>query len=220
MKTIVIASQKGGSAKTTCTAHLAVMAQIAGHGPTAILDTDPQETLSTWWNIREADNPPLITSSLAGLPAALQQAEQAGVRYCFVDTPPALGDRTREVLKVADLVIIPTRPSPSDLWALGHTLDMVKATGVPYVFVLTQAKGNARITLQTVAALSEHGPVAQAVLHDRVEYATAMIDGRTVQEVSPSGSAAREVEELWISINKRFSDNAKSRKREMRIVNG
>jgi len=193
----VIASESAGTGKTTCSAHLAVMAQAFLGLPTAILDTDPQETLSTWWNIRKADNPPLITSSLAGLPAALQQAEQAGVRYCFVDTPPALGDRTREVLKVADLVIITARSSPSDLWALGHTLDLVKASGAHYLVVLTQANPNTPTTQQTLDAHSELGAVVQPVLAESEEYALAMRSGLTVQETAPNGSAARDIEELW-----------------------
>jgi len=40
--------------------------------------------------------------------------------------------------------------------------------------VLTQAKANARITVQTIAALSQHGQVFQSVVHDRVDYAASM----------------------------------------------
>ena len=69
--------------------------------------------------------------------------------YCFIDTPPALTEQNRQVLRLSDLVLIPTRPSPNDLWSLGATLDLVKQAGTPFVFVLTQAKGNARITVQT-----------------------------------------------------------------------
>ena len=67
----------------------------------------------------------------------------------------------------------------------------------PFVFVLTQAKGNAQITVQTLAALSEHGQVLQSVIHDRVDYAASMTDGRTALEIRPSGPAAAEVAALW-----------------------
>lgn len=40
MKTIVIASQKGGSAKTTLAAHLAVQAERSGDSPAWLIDTD------------------------------------------------------------------------------------------------------------------------------------------------------------------------------------
>ena len=46
MKTIVIASQKGGAGKTTLAAHLAVTAEQEGAGPAVLIDTDPQGSLS------------------------------------------------------------------------------------------------------------------------------------------------------------------------------
>lgn len=211
MKTIVVASQKGGAGKTTCTSHLSVAASLTGHGPVALIDTDPQATLSTWWNLREVDQPALIQGTVTGLSATIKQTAQAGIQLCFIDTPPALGEQTREVLRLADLVVIPTRPSPADLWALGSTLELVKAVAKPFVFVITQAKANTRLTLQTMAALSEHGPVASSILGDRVEFAAALIDGRTALETAPSGVAAQEVLALWSVLKERLSDNAKTR---------
>ena len=197
MKTVVIASQKGGSGKTTLAANLAVAVEHARHGPTAVIDTDPQQTLATWWKTREVDTPQLAPVGVRELPEKLEALAQLGFAYCFIDTPPALTEQNRQVLTLADLVLIPARPSPNDLWSLGATLDLVKHAGTPFVFVLTQAKSNARITVQTIAALSEHGQVFQAIIHDRVNYAASMTDGRTAIEIDPSGPAAAEVAALW-----------------------
>ena len=41
MYVVVLASQKGGAGKTTLAAHLAVAAEIAGYGPTVLIDTEP-----------------------------------------------------------------------------------------------------------------------------------------------------------------------------------
>ena len=57
MYVIVLASQKGGAGKTTLAAHLAVIAEAAGDGPAVLIDTDPQGSLSAWWNVRKADSP-------------------------------------------------------------------------------------------------------------------------------------------------------------------
>ena len=197
MEIVVTTSQKGGSGKTTVTAHLAVAAERVGHGPSVVIDTDPQQTLATWWKVREAEAPKLAPISLRELPDKLAVLAQMGFTYCFIDTPPALTEQNRQVLGLADLILIPTRPSPNDLWSLGATLDLVKQAGTPFVFVLTQAKGNAQITVQTLAALSEHGQVLQSVIHDRVDYAASMTDGRTALEIRPSGPAAAEVAALW-----------------------
>jgi chromosome partitioning protein len=209
MKTVVITSQKGGSGKTTLTAHLAVAAQNGNGAPAVLIDTDPQQTLATWWNVREADAPQLAPVNLRDLADKLAALDKAGFAYCFIDTPPALTEQNRQVLKLADLVLIPTRPSPNDLWSLGATLDLVKESDTPFVFVLTQAKANARITLQTIAALSEHGQVFPAVVHDRVDYAASMTDGRTAPEISPHSPAAAEIAELWGLTTKRLRELAK-----------
>src|ERR1039458_7894907 len=197
MKTVVITSQKGGSGKTTLASHLAVAAEHANNGPAVLIDTDPQQTLATWWNIREAESPKLAPVNLRDLPEKLQALAQSGFAYCFIDTPPALTEQNQQVLRLADMVLIPTRPSPNDLWSLGATLDPVKKAGTPFAFVLTQAKANARITIQTMGALSQHGQVFQSVIHDRVDYATSMTDGRTALEINPSSPAAAEIGELW-----------------------
>ena len=197
MKTVVIASQKGGSGKTTVAAHLAVAAEQSGHGSAVLIDTDPQQTLATWWKAREAEAPKLAPVTVRKLPAKLATLREMGFAWCFIDTPPALTEQNRQVLGLADIVLVPARPSPNDLWSLGATLDLVKQSGTPFVFVLTQAKGNARITVQTMAALSGHGKVFEAVVHDRVDYAASMTDGRTALEIAPKGPAAAETTQLW-----------------------
>jgi chromosome partitioning protein len=54
MKVIVLASQKGGVGKSTLTGNLAVAADLAGDGPAVLIDTDPQGSLSAWWNARQS----------------------------------------------------------------------------------------------------------------------------------------------------------------------
>ena len=46
MLVMAVASRKGGSGKTTLAGHLAVQAERAGFGPIALVDTDPQGSLS------------------------------------------------------------------------------------------------------------------------------------------------------------------------------
>ena len=62
---------------------------------------------------------------------------------------------------------------------------------------MTQAKSRARLTGQAIGALSEHGQVLPAVIHDRVDYAAAMTDGRTAPEINTRGPAAAEIAALW-----------------------
>ena len=48
MKVLALTSQKSGSGKTTLAGHLAVAAEAAGAGPVALIDADPQGSLTDW----------------------------------------------------------------------------------------------------------------------------------------------------------------------------
>lgn len=200
MQTIVVNSQKGGSGKTTLCAHLAVQAERAGDGPVYLVDTDPQGTLSTWHEHRAAEAPQRVEVPPGGMGASLALLKQRHARYCFIDTAPTRTDENVALFRLADLVLVPIRPSPSDLWAASATVALLKDAGIPFLFVLTQAKSNASITAQAAAALSHHGRVAETLIADRVPYAAAMTDGRTALELSPRGSAAVETAALWLNI--------------------
>ena len=200
MRTIVINSQKGGSGKTTICAHLAVEAERAGDGPVFLIDTDPQGTLSTWHEHRAAEMPQRVEVPLANLANGLAVLKERKAAYCFIDTAPTRTDENAALFRLADLVLVPIRPSPSDLWAAAATVALLKDANIPFLFILTQAKANASITAQAAAALSHHGPVAETFIADRVPYAAAMTDGRTALELVPKGPAAIETAALWKNI--------------------
>lgn len=209
MKTIVVTSQKGGSGKTTLTAHLAVEAERSGDAPVWLIDTDKQATLSLWHERREEESPQRADVPFTRLASGLTALAERGAAYCFIDTPPTISDQSASVLALADLVLIPVRPSPADLWAVSQTVALAKAAGKSFLFVITQAKPNASITAQTIAALSQHGRVAQAFIADRVHYAVAMTGGRTAPELSPNGPAATELAALWKDVKSCFHENMK-----------
>ncbi|HZY58644.1 MAG TPA: ParA family protein [Candidatus Binataceae bacterium] len=216
MDVFVIANQKGGVGKSTIAANLAVAAETAGKGPAVLIDTDPQGTLSAWWNVRESKMPAFSPTTIEELPEKLRDLEAAGYSVAVIDTPPAITEAIRTVVAKAHLVVIPVRPSPHDLRAVGSTVELVQSEGKPFVFALTQAKANTRLTVSGVASLSAHGMVAPAIIHDRVDYAGSMIDGRTVQETDPKGRRAVEMTELWKFVQARIAKSTKARKVENR----
>ena len=221
MKTIVVGSQKGGSAKTTLVAHLSVEAVRPGDSPVWVIDTDQQATLSEWHNRRQSDTPHRAELPLSNLASGLNTlATKHKAAYCLIDTAPADSKENAAIFGLADLVLIPVRPSPSDLWSVGLTVSVVKDAGKPFLFVVTQAKPNANITAQTVAALSRHGPVAQAFITDRVPYAAAMAGGNTAPELAGKGPAAGEVAALWQEVKACFAESSKSAKHGRKLSHG
>lgn len=202
---VVFASQKGGSGKTTVSAHMAVEAERSGAGPVALIDTDPQGSMAKWWNARAAETPAFAQVSVPDLARDIAFLDKAGYRLIVIDTPPAVTSTIAEVITHADLVVVPTRPSPHDLRAVGPTVDIVQMQAKPLVFVVNSATARARITGETAVALSQHGTVAPVTLHHRVDFAASMIDGRTVGEVNETGRSAQEVANLWAYFEDRLA---------------
>ena len=205
MHVIAVVSQKGGSGKTTLSGHLSVQAELSGHGPVAVIDTDPQGSLAAWWNEREAVAPVFVQTSLSELNGHLNNLRQAGVNTVVIDTPPAITGAIHEVISVADYVVVPTKPSPHDLRAVGATVKLVQSCSKPMVFVLNDASPRAKITFEAAIALSQHGTVAPVTVHHRTLFASSMIDGRTAMELEPNGQSAVEIMGLWEYVNARLN---------------
>jgi chromosome partitioning protein len=211
MRKLVLASQKGGVGKTTLALHLAVAAHEAGAGPVVMVDVDPQGSLALTWNLRKAEHPAMARTTIAELEHTLRDLEADGFRLVVIDTPPAITATISSVLALADLVVVPTRPSPIDLASVGATLDMLERSGnQPFFFVINAAKPATRLIQQTLSALALHGRVA-ATIFDRVDFPTAMIDGRTAGEMDPNGKAATEIAGLWEILAARLNKQGGSR---------
>lgn len=204
MRVLALASQKGGSGKTTLSGHLAVQAQLAGAGPVVLIDIDPQGSLSDWWNERAADLPAFAQTTVARLASDIAILRQQGFKLAVIDTPPAITLAIQSVISVA---VVPTRPSPHDLRAVGATVDLCERAGKPLIFVVNAATPRAKITSEAAVALSQHGTVAPITLHHRTDFAASMIDGRTVMEVDPNGRSSQEVIQLWSYVSDRLEKN-------------
>lgn len=192
----VLASRKGGCGKTTLATHLAVEAERAGAGPVAVVDLDPMGGLSGWWDARQAAEPILarVKTSLADTLKALRDG---GVQTVFVDTPPSVGPEVATAIALADIVLVPCKPSPDDLRAVGRTVEAVTMAEKPMVFAINMTKPRTRLTAEAAVALSQHGTLAPRFVADRTDYAAAKADGLTAQELEPNGPAATEMRELW-----------------------
>jgi len=207
VRILALASQKGGSGKTTLSGHLAVQAQRAGAGPVVLIDIDPQGSLADWWNERSDEYPAFAQTTVARLASDLEVLRQQGFKLAVIDTPPAITMAIQSVISVAELIVVPTRPSPHDLRAVGATVDLCERAGKPLIFVVNAATPRARITSEAAIALSQHGTVAPVTVHHRTDFASSMIDGRTVMDFDPKGRSAKEIEQLWTYVADRLERN-------------
>ena len=221
-KVITIAQQKGGAGKTTVAAHIAVALSQKGNR-VAVVDIDPQGSMTHWHGIREKKlgegYTGLMFNALSGWRVGSEISRlRKQCDYIIIDSPPHTETEARTAIRGADLVIVPVQPSPTDLWATQATLNLAKAERVPVHVMLNRVPANSRLA-QTIAA--ELPELMEATLGNRVLFASSLMEGRTATEIDPSSNAAKEVKalvkEILAAFPKEESDDDHASSKEKKV---
>lgn len=212
MKILTIANRKGGAGKSTCAAHLAVEAVAAGL-KVIIIDMDPQKTLESWWQKREQEDPCLVETNAHDLPIIIERLADKKFDLCIIDTPGDASMNAAAGIKVADLVLIPSKPTAPDLTAIGRTISMVEENNKKFVFVISQGIVRTKATLQAASVLSNFGAVAPAVISHRTAYATAMGTGGGAGEIDKL--ADDETKQVWGFVKERLFNSDGMQKKKL-----
>lgn len=202
MKTMAIISQKGGSGKSTVAVHMAVCAVRQGLH-TALIDLDPQGSTYDWFLSRAEQNElNAIQASAGQLGALLKQAKVGGADFVIVDTAPHSDSTAAMTAQLADFVLMPCRPARFDLKAIHSTAEIIKLAKTPSAVVINSAP-RGKLSEEAKEALQQQGiAVLDPVLHHRVAYSYALIDGRSVHEYEPDGKATEEIDALFVCLKK------------------
>lgn len=198
MAVVAVISQKGGAGKTTLALHLAAAAHEAGR-VALVVDTDPQATASQWAAWRQDRPPEVIDSPPPRLAAKVTQAAGQGAELIVIDTPPHADSAARAAVELADLVLIPCRPSAFDLAAIQTTAKLVQLLKKPAFVVFTAGSPNApRLYAEVGELVASYGtPPCPVILPDRAAYRHASAEGLSVLETEPTGRAAEEIRQLY-----------------------
>ena len=97
-------------------------------------------------------------------------------------------------------------------------MDIVDKLGKSLVFVINAATPGDGITGEAAIALSQHGTVAPVTVHHRTEFASSMIDGRTVMELSDTPQSTEEIVQLWAYLANRLDRCTRSIEPQQRNV--
>jgi chromosome partitioning protein len=205
MRTWVFASQKGGAGKSTLCTQLGVFAQQSGER-VAIVDIDPQGSAFEWSKLRGKDQRP---EAIRALPSDLNKmvnaARDMDYSLLLVDTAPHVRADVVTAIRVADLIICPTKSAMFELEALKDTvavLDLSKRRQV----ALGVVNGILPVKEQAMLAEYDHAIVAMQQLGLRacaqfICHRKAIIDaigqGKGVTETEPKGKAANEIRLLY-----------------------
>ena len=209
MPVIAILNQKGGTGKTTLATNLA--AAFADVEQVLLLDADPQGSSRDW-----ADNRPRLRLSVRGLEGGnlVDEVRRQAPDYHWViiDGPPGTSRTSADAIRAADLVLIPSKASPFDVWAASDIVDAVKARqevsrGTPLAaFVITMAKPRTNLGRQVQAALEDYGlPALESRTTERVAYPQLVIEGKSVLE-GRDHTARAEILAMQEEIERFFDD--------------
>ncbi|MEM7069243.1 MAG: ParA family protein [Pseudomonadota bacterium] len=220
MKTIAVLNQKGGSGKSTLVECLAVAAELDGLA-SAILDMDPQGTTYEWGKRRRATavdaavelgedpstvtaNPPVISVTQANYRDEWERLRDLGADLVIIDTPARLDTWAMNAAELADLVIIPAKPTVKDLERVEASIKLSTTSGVkPAFVVLNQVRPHGDRSSQAEDFIkAKKYPVCPGRLGFRVAFEDADAFGLTPQEYEPRSKAAQEIAHVYMYTNK------------------
>lgn len=204
MRVVVLASQKGGSGKSTIVASLAVVAWQAGER-VVVVDLDPQKSVTEWGKLRETGGIVFRTVSPGTLDKWMTDSRKVpAISLVIVDTAGTFGPEVGTALKHADLCLVPVRPSAFDLRAAMPTVKELRRLSREFAFVLngTNPVAQAR-TAEAIEALQVGGAVAPPIA-ERTDFRDSVATGLGVTEINPTGKAAAEIRALWTYVDERM----------------
>lgn len=207
MRTLTLASTKGGCGKSTLAIHLAVAAQQAGR-ETLLADLDPHsQTAAEWAAEREAPTPTVIRATADDIHALQQQAQDEGFDLLVLDCPPYIDGVVSAATTAADFTLIPAQPRFADIRVLPRVIERVSP---PFAVVLNGCTPGLNTlpsskTQEVWVLLRDNAiPVASAWITRREAFADALNGGQAVVEFEAHGKAASEIRVLWAWVQRQW----------------
>lgn len=217
MYVVAVCGTKGGVGKTTIAASLAACAAAHGHR-SALVDLDPQESLAFWRRMRGRPDEPVVYTGDSSPKNVIDKLElSSDVDWVFLDSPPAFLDTIREMIEVADYVVVPMRTSILDMAGNESVIGLVRQIGRPYLAVLNGLhKGDGTDISAQEFLKDAEVPLAHARIHHSVAHIRAMSSGTVASEVDGGRhkQAGAEIEALWHEVKAATERASKARAKE------
>jgi len=135
--------QKGGTGKSTLAIATAIWLAKRGR-KVLLLDVDTQGTSSNWGRRYGKKFGVEALAQHARLVAKDVAEYREEYEDLILDLPPTVTAQTEKAIEVADALIIPTRPSQSDIWALDRLIALIlvseRKPAPPYFVVFNQSE--------------------------------------------------------------------------------
>jgi chromosome partitioning protein len=186
---ITVANQKGGSGKTTVSMNLASALARRGY-KVMVVDADKQNSATLWSG--NADNGfPATVVSLAENKNIHNEVVKLAKDYHFIviDCPPAADSLVSvRVMPVSDLVLVPLKPAPMDMWAtttLKLAIDQAQAVNpsLQARVVMNQCEMRTRLAREVIEVANDIGiPLLTTHISKRVAFSEMPGAGATIYD--------------------------------------
>jgi chromosome partitioning protein len=219
MLTIAVTNTKGGVGKTTLAATLAVRAaeeKFKGgtHYRVALVDLDPMKGLVAWWQRRGRTENPTIFEGAETAADAVERLEMDGWDICIMDSPPAFLTVIDEMIRVADLTIIPSKASMLDIMGMADMLTLANQADAAHLVVFNDVGPSEKALASARKMLAgEKIPMAKTHITHRASHVSGMAAGKTAAEINKGrDTAARgEIDALWQEVKSAAVKAAKNK---------
>lgn len=209
MHVISFVTQKGGSGKSTTAASVAVAAFQQGRH-VFILELDRQGTLSDWNESRQSEEGPEFERiDATTLEKAIATLKASNFDLVIIDTPGIDSPAANAAMRVADLCLIPCRPTAADLKGCLPTVQSLIRLDKTFAFVLTQCPPRSPRVDETRAGLAALGLIAEPPIVSRTDHQDAVAAGQGVTEYNSDGAAAAEIRQLFAWIENKLEPKGK-----------
>jgi len=186
MPVVVVANPKGGVGKSTISTHVAGYFASQGHA-VMLGDADRQQSSRLWLGLRPTAARPIQAWDIG---TDLIAKPPKGTTHVVLDTPAGLhGWRFRDVMKMADKIIVPLQPSVFDIFATRAFLDELASNRDAMKADIGIV--GMRVDARTIAADKLHefvdslGLPVLGYLRDTQNYIHLAARGLTVFDVAP-----------------------------------
>jgi chromosome partitioning protein len=204
MYVLALITQKGGSGKSTLAVGLAVAAMEDGER-VAVIEADPQGTISNWKERRAKPYPRVVrVADPAEVEQAIPRLKAEGAWLAIIDTAATNNSLATSAIARADFCLIPARPSPADIEAAIPTLIEIRRLNRRFAFILNQTPPRGCRLSEAATSLNSLGVLALPYIGQRNVHQDALGAGLAVTEFAPEGRASEEIRALWRWVSKQI----------------
>ncbi len=214
-KIAAVANLKGGTGKSTIAVNLACEL-AAGGVAVALVDADEQGTASYW--IGRGQYPVTLKTAAVGPNNNGWAREIAGLDadLVVIDAPPQIGDATRAIVDIADVILVPALASTADIMATGKALALIRKAreqrsdkGPKALLVPSRVDRRTAAGKEIEAVLLEFGEPVAPMVRQRTAFVDCFTAGQWIGAYARNSDAHVDIQTL-AAVVRRMLGHAKT----------